>query len=113
MANNEQDKEQDMMKGGFVTTMNMNVDDETEDEEVKRNCYGRKYCSTSSSSEEGSGVDSEDDDDTESEKSSSEESFFEKGDDCNGGRKDDYDESSTISTYPESDLSREEEGMEG
>lgn len=107
MAHNEQEKEQNMMPGS-LTAFDVNADDETEDEEVKRNCYGMKYYSTSSSSE--NDVDGNDDE-TESEQSSSEESCFEKNRGYDDASRDQYDESSTISTYPDSGDSSSEEGL--
>ena len=89
MEYNEQKKE--LMKGTKLTDSQIS-DTETEDEEVKKNCYGMKFCSTTSCSEDETesqitNTDSEDDDDTSTDGNES---------------------SSTLSTCTESDLSGDE-----
>lgn len=74
---------------------------ETEDEEVKRNCYGKKFYTTTSCSDE------DDDDGTESLESSAEESKCDRDEDKSMDQSE-YDESSTISTCSDSDLSHDE-----
>jgi len=82
MEYNEQEKE--AMKGTKGTE---DLLDETEDEEVKRNCYGMKFYTSSCESE-----DDDDDDDDDDDTST-----------------DDNDSSSTLSTCTESDLSSSDE----